>query len=170
MRTAYRIRQVLQYLTARPQPGEMAQAMSCLTSAERALFLQLPVADQSHSLRVWSALSRAGESDRDLLAAALLHDIGKLRYRLHLWERVLIVLARKLVPGWVERIGSGSARGWRRPFAVSVQHAEWGSDMLAATQSNPRTIEIVRWHQGPIERARTTKRQIRALQAADNES
>lgn len=170
MRAAYRVRQVLQNLAARPKPQEMAQALTCLTSAERAMFLQLPIPDQGHSLRVWSALSRAGEKDPNLLAGALLHDIGKLRYPLHLWERVIIVLARKLARDWVDRVGSGPARGWRRPFAVSVQHPEWGSDMLAAARSNPRTIEIVRWHQGPIESARTMRRQILALQAADDES
>lgn len=170
MRAVYRVRQVLLNLTARPRPEEMAEALACLTSAEQELFLQLPVADQSHSLRVWSTLARTGLQDADLLAAALLHDIGKLRYPLPLWERVIIVLARKLFPGWVERVGSGSANGWRKAFAVSVQHPQWGSDMLAAVGSKPKTIEIVRWHQGPIESAETTRQQILALQAADDES
>ena len=50
--------------------------------------------EQAHAVSVYRQLVAQGETSSDLLAAALLHDVGKSLSPLRLWERVLIVLAR----------------------------------------------------------------------------
>jgi predicted HD phosphohydrolase len=45
-------------------------------------------------------------SQPDLLVAALLHDVGKLRYKLNPLERAMVVLVRRLSPETARRWGS----------------------------------------------------------------
>jgi hypothetical protein len=91
-------------------------------------------------------LRSAGHDDPDLLAAALLHDIGKTRYRMPIWVRSLLVLAEAFVPGRVARWGEGEAKGWRRPFVVRARHAEWGAEMAKAAGSRPLTVALIGRH------------------------
>ena len=72
-----------------------------LTSEQQKLFLRLERSEQKHSLRVLRTLIDEGETSRDLLVAALLHDIGKTRSLLNIWERVLIVLGKVFFPEYV---------------------------------------------------------------------
>ncbi len=93
----------------------------------------------------------AGHTDPDLLAAALLHDVGKIRTHFFLPEKVLVVLVKAGAPRLYRRWGSGPAGGWRRPFAVSVQHPAWGAEMVAAAGGSPLTVELIRRHaESPI--------------------
>jgi putative nucleotidyltransferase with HDIG domain len=91
-----------------------------------------------------------GEIDPDLLVAALLHDVGKNRYPLHVWERILVVIGKALFPGKVGQWGMAQPVGWKRPFVVSENHAAWGAEMTAAAGATPATIEIIRWHQNKL--------------------
>ena len=50
---------------------------SVLTGPQAAAFRELPAFDQVHLLGVHDRLKNAGVSDPNLLAAGLLHDIGK---------------------------------------------------------------------------------------------
>ena len=52
-------------------------ALTILPIQAAAAFRALPKADQQHALRVYRSFIARGEADTDLLAAALLHDIGK---------------------------------------------------------------------------------------------
>jgi hypothetical protein len=106
-----------------------------------------------------------GQTDADLLTAALLHDAGKVRARLSVWERVVIVLGKKLFAGHVKGWGEGEARGLRRPFVVAAQHAAWGAELALAAGASPRTVELIRRHQ---EQSGQTDALLRALQAADD--
>src|SRR6266566_5005748 len=49
------------------------------------LFQTMSAADQRHSLRVCRGLLARGCEDKDLLAAALLHDVGKAQGRVPFW-------------------------------------------------------------------------------------
>jgi len=88
-----------------------------------------------------------GEEQPDLLAAALLHDVGKSDHPLHIWERVVIVLGKAFFPGQVRRWGQGEPTGWRRPFVVAEQHPAWGADMAAEAGASPTTATLIRHHQ-----------------------
>lgn len=170
MRAGYRLRQMAANLTARPTAADLQTASRYLTSPELRLFLDLPAADQAHSLRVLRWLLAAGERDPDLLAAALLHDVGKAIYPLHSWERALAVLVRRLAPALAARWGRTQPRGWRRPFAVARQHPAWGARLVERAGASKRTQWLVRHHQDePDELADGDSiKQLRRLQAADD--
>jgi len=59
------------------------------------LFRTMSQADQRHSLRVCRGLQDRGYSEDDLLAAALLHDVGKAEGRVPFWTRPVIVIGKK---------------------------------------------------------------------------
>ena len=63
---------------------------------------------------------------RELLQAALLHDVGKSAAPLSLGDRTLVVLARRLAPAAARRWGQGQPSGWRRPFVTARQQPSGG--------------------------------------------
>ena len=81
------------------------------------------------------------------MVAALLHDVGKTRYPLRLWERVLIVLGRRMFPEKVKEWGSGDPEGWKRAFVIAQQHPDWGADLVEEAGGSPLTVAIIRRHQ-----------------------
>jgi hypothetical protein len=176
MNAAYRFRQGMRALAAWLHPADDTLAAQHLSPALFALYRRMRRSERQHSLRVLQKLLAAGHTDPDLLAAALLHDVGKTRAPFFLPEKVLVVLVKAAAPRCYQRWGSGSADGWRRPFAVSVQHPAWGADMVAEAGGSPLTVTLVRRHADdpdgdpdagavcPTE----IDRLLRALQAADD--
>jgi hypothetical protein len=147
MRLAYRVRQFWYALFARPTPEDLALARSALSAPQMRLFEQLQPSEQVHSLSIYRQLLLHGETQPDLLVAALLHDVGKSSYPLHPWERALIVLARAIVPERVKDWGRGQPLGWQRAFVVAQQHPAWGAEMAAQAGASPLAVNIIRQHQ-----------------------
>ncbi len=171
MNLTYRTAQFVRSLSARAKLQDLARTWPFLTQAQRTLFMRLPAADQLHSLRVLDRLVESGERDPDLLAAALLHDIGKTLRPLRLWERVFIVLAQAIAPGWAASSADEQGSSWRSALAVSLKHPQWGAEILAHTGASGRLIDLVRRHQDdPNEPTSETDRLLRRLQRADNQS
>jgi putative nucleotidyltransferase with HDIG domain len=168
----YRWRQFWQALAARPLPGEAQREIAAvLSEREVALFRRLSLNDQEHSYQVMTMLKSAGYDDPDLLAAALLHDVGKTRYRMPIWVRSLLVLAEAFVPGRVAQWGEGEVKGWRRPFVVKARHAEWGAEMAKAAGSRPRTVALIERHDKVVASAGGYEDELlRRLQWADDEN
>ena len=147
-RIGYRLRQFWQDVTA-PRLTAVAQTdiAAQLTPAELALFQRYSQSDQWHTFRVMKTLQACGQNQPALLTAALLHDVGKARVKLSVWERSWIVLAEF---GWPQKTavwGQGEPVGWRRPFVVKAQHPAWGAEMAAAAGSSPLVVELIRRHQ-----------------------
>lgn len=164
MALSYRLRQFWHNVSAVPLPPTLWNAAAAVLSpAELALFRRFSPSDQWHSVRVMASLRDLGETDADLLAAALLHDIGKTRLAVTVWERSLVVLMQWLAPHRLAQWGSGEAVGWKRPFALKVQHPAWGAEMAAQASSRPRTIALIRRHQDPLPRIETEEDQLLAL-------
>jgi len=149
----YRIRQFWEALTALPAPEELARARQVLSPPLMELFLRLQAQEQVHSLKIFYLLSQPGQLHPDLLAAALLHDVGKSRYPLRLWERVLIVLGKALFPSKVKSWGRSRPRGWRRPFVISEQHPHWGAEMARHAGASALTASLIMRHQDSLEPA-----------------
>jgi hypothetical protein len=108
--------------------------------------------EQAHSIQVMRAVSHtfngsSGDHPKDLLVAALLHDVGKIRYPLRIWERIFIVLVRALAPEKAREWGEGEPAGWRRAFVIAERHPEWGAQMAAAAGVSPLTEALIRRHQ-----------------------
>jgi hypothetical protein len=171
----YRLRQGIRALIAWSRPVEDPLAAHYLSPALYALYGQMRRVERQHSLRVLRGVLAAGHTHPDLLAAALLHDVGKVRAHFFLPEKVLVVLVKALAPRLYWRWGSGPAHGWRRPFAVSVQHPAWGAEMVAEAGGSPLLVELVRRHQDdlttpPPSPHPAADRLLRALQAVDNQN
>lgn len=168
----YRLGQFFHALGAStPEGAELDWVRGLLSPEGMALFSQMHPAEQQHSLRV-AAILRGQGAPPELLIAALLHDVGKIRFPLRLWERVLIVLVRALFPGKAKQWGQGEPRGWRRPFVVAEQHPAWGAEMAQAAGAPPLAVNLIRRHQDVMpEEARVLEdRLLRMLQAVDNAS
>lgn len=143
----HRVWQFLQALTARPLTAvEQREVAEVLSPVQQALFRQMLTGDQRHSLNVMHTLTAMGLTTRDLLVAALLHDIGKSRFHLYLWERVMVVVIRAFGPAAASRWGKRQSTGWRRPFAIYQQHAQWGAEMAMAAGCSPLTVELIQKH------------------------
>ncbi|MBI5960496.1 MAG: HD domain-containing protein [Chloroflexi bacterium] len=172
MSTAYRIRQGIRALGAWLRPADDSLAQQYLSPPLFALFRQMRRSERQHSLRVLQALLADHHTHPDLFAAALLHDVGKMRTYFFLPEKVLVVLIRAIFPHTYQRWGSGSARGWRRPFAVSVQHPAWGAEMVTAAGGSILVAELIRHHADPVEGDPQTEtdRLLRTLQAVDDQN
>ncbi len=145
----YRFRQFFGALTARIDDSDEQTLARLLTPPQLALFRRMARSDQRHSLDVCATLRQAGHKDPALLAAALLHDVGKAAGRIWLWQRVLVVLLPRWAPGlllWLER-GDLKAPWWRRGFVVNRMHPELGAHWAAEAGCLPATIDLIRRHQ-----------------------
>lgn len=147
MGLAYRSGQFFRALTARLTPNDLVLAEEFLPACLRPLFHRLRRPDQVHAISVLRSVLLSGERDPDLLAAALLHDVGKTAVPLHLWERVLIVLAGRLSPKATRRWGQAHPQGWRRAFVVARRHPEWGAAMVRQAGGSERLVNLILHHQ-----------------------
>ena len=133
-----------------------------LPDAAATLFAEMPVADQRHALDVADRLARAGHDDRDLLAAALLHDAGKGR-RMRLWHRVGGVLLEALAPALLRTLAVERPASWRHGFWLYLHHAAVSADLAEAAGCSPATGRLIRGAPADEHEARL----VRALEAAD---
>lgn len=189
MPAAYRVRQFARAAGAwlRPQATGDALAAHYLSPEALDLFRTMPRYDRQHALSVLQTLKDQSHGQPDLLAAALLHDVGKTgdggkakedagkamdgakapsgSGRLRLWHRVAVVLMRAFQPGLLERIGKDQPGSWRLPFFVQQHHAAIGAELARQAGCSAATVELIRHHEDPPERVADPL--LKALQAAD---
>ncbi len=133
------------HLTAKVGPEEHRMLAAWTTPAELALFDAQHVADRRHGLDVVAYLRAAGVTDRDVLAAGLLHDCAKgdigagPRIAWSLGERFgpEVLVPARLVPGWAAALDR-----------LRV-HADASAELLAAAGLPPRAVELVRRQDDP---------------------
>ena len=151
-RLVYRGRQFWLALRARPAAQDLEQARIILGPDLFPLFTTMQPGEQVHSLQVLHRLQSQGEEHPDLLAAALLHDVGKSRRKLRLWERAWIVLARAFLAPQAHQWGCVDANDlaclpfWQQPLVVAEQHPAWGAEMVAAAGSPFLAVALIRRH------------------------
>lgn len=155
MRILYRVRQFWRTISVKTDPDELERAQALLTPAQRKLFVQLQPGEKDHAVAMFRSLIEQGENQPDLMAAVLLHDVGKLRYRLNPLERAVVVMVRWIKPELSRRWGSlpldgwDGLPGWRKAFIVAEQHAEWGAEMARQAGVSPLTESLIREHHHP---------------------
>ncbi len=176
-RISYRIRQFWNALNSNPDPEDLELVQKLLTPAQMDLFTCMHSSEQVHSIAVMKRVRstediHSNDQSQDLFVAALLHDVGKSRYPLRLWERVIIVLAKAFFPGKVAGWSAGNPYGWRRVFVISEHHPEWGAQMAAEVGTAPLAVELIRQHQNfyTDDFVSIEGRLLKKLQVADQNS
>jgi len=139
----HRVGQFVAHVRARVAPEEEALAARILPARAQRLFAAMPVADRRHALDVVERLVAAGIDDRDLLAAALLHDAAK-GHRMRLWHRVAGVLLEFAAPSMLARLASPDPRSWRHPFYLYLHHGPLSAEMATAAGCGPRVGIFIR--------------------------
>src|ERR1051325_11318402 len=104
----YRLWQVRQQLgfVSQPTERELEDVAKHLPARAFDLFTSMSAADQKHALRVCRGLQELGWTVKDILTAALLHDVGKAAGRVPFWTRPIVVLARLCSPKLLTRLTS----------------------------------------------------------------
>lgn len=155
---ASKVRQFRSHVRAQVRPDERAGLADWLTPAQMTLFDSMHLADRRHGLDVVVTLRRDGVDDQDLLVAGLLHDAGK--GQTGAWPRVAYSLGQAYGP-WVWRLAR-LLPGWRVPLERLAAHAETSADLAEAAGCSPRTVQLIRHQDAPVDPDAG-----RALQLAD---
>lgn len=177
-RALYRLRQGLLAFLSHFRPVDLGEAAEVLSPPLLALFMRMRRSEQHHCLRVMRTLRAAGHAHKDLLTAALLHDVGKSRCAFGFRERVLVVLANRLLPRRARRWGRFDGaewqvlRSWRRPFIVHQQHSTWSAEDMLAAGASPLAVALACRHDEDLngQPQNEEDRLLKLLQEADNRS
>lgn len=183
-RTIYRARQFFHALTAPLVLEEPEGVDEVLTPAQRALLDRMPAADRRHAFAVYRMLREQGHRSPDLLAAALLHDLGKAALAPPIWVRVLVVLLERFAPRFLEppvparEKGANRRRILQGPVGLADylaqyrDHAELGARWAEATGCSPLTVALIRRHHERDVRMEESEenRLLALLQAADEQA
>lgn len=169
----YRAWQFWQSLTGSPSPQDWEEVRAVLSPGQFNLFAEMPDPEQAHGLRVLRTLKSEGHRDPDLLAAGLLHDVGKCRHPLNVWERVWIVLVGSVFSPGSNAEGSFFGEHEKRPMVIAERHPEWGAEMALKQGSSPIMVWLIRNHERRDLEDMEDSRRLRLLKAlikADNRS
>ncbi len=169
----YRVGQVFLSLRSAATPPAIAELRELLSEAELACFVAMTPRDRHHSLDVMRRVrerSSAGgaPASRDLLAAALLHDVGK--GRLMLRDRVAFVLLYAVSERLGDALGTERGPRWRRALWRIRHHARLGAAQLTEAGSSARVVELVARHIVAKREGTGGDRELALLIAADDAS
>jgi hypothetical protein len=134
----------------------------------------MPSADRRHAVgvarRVDAALpaDEGGVERRAVLAAALLHDVGKTVSGLRTYGRVIATLSAG-VAGRDQAEAWSETRGYTRRVGLYLRHPELGGDQLELAGSDPFTIAWAREHHLPAEQWTVPVDLGEILKAADDD-
>jgi len=143
---AYRSGQFFRGFRWALRPEEIQVVRSQLTDRELLLFTAMQGRDRRHSMDMvrWLLRHAPEEPSDDLIAAALLHDVGK--GSLIVWDRVAFVLLGALSVRLRRWAGREDGRRWQQALWRLEHHASIGAEMLRAAGTRPRIVELVARH------------------------
>lgn len=144
-----------------PAAADDAWATYHLNGGETLLWRRMAPFDRRHAVgvarRVATELGDAATPP--VVAAALLHDVGKVVSGFGLWRRVGATV-------WVALRGRARVGGRVRAY---VEHPELGAALLRDAHSDPLTEAWAREHHWPAERWTVEPAVAAALKAADDD-
>ena len=130
-----------------PSSDDLGLASAQLTGLLFALFAAQHPRDVVHGAETARWLLDRSHEDPDLIAAALLHDVGKGEQRRA--DRVAHVL---LTAGRANGLAANaySRLEMRRALARSRDHSALGAAMLRSAGASPRVIELTQTHHDAV--------------------
>jgi hypothetical protein len=143
-----------------------------LTDGEAELWCQMSGPDRRHGHAVARRVERSlgHEATREVLAAALLHDVGKTQSGLGTYGRVVATLSGSVVGHDPDTIKNWTrTRGFTRRVGLYLQHPKLGGDLLGMAGSEPLTEAWAREHHLPAEEWSVPEHLAEALKAADDD-
>ncbi len=152
-----------------PDSTDSAWAEGHLLASEVELWRRMSRADRRHAIDVARRVRvELGEPARPVVAAALLHDVGKIDSDLGTFHRVVATIAagvagRETAELWVR--GSGITRR----IGLYLKHPEIGGDLLEMAGSDSLTVAWARQHHLPPSQWTVDTEVATALDAADND-
>lgn len=103
-------------------------------------FLQLSNYEKKHSVLVAQAVEREIKDDPDLVLAALLHDIGKVKHHINIIEKSILVILDYLTKGNLKKYNKNKS------INIFYNHGEIGYDILKNTGCNERILYLIKNH------------------------
>ena len=137
-----------------PAAADEEWARTWLLPAEVPLWTSMSGPDRRHAVgvarRTETLLAGSDALARPVMAAALLHDVGKVAAGLGTARRVPatilgLVADRQYALAW------SNTRGYRRRVGLYLRHGELGGDMLELAGSDPLTATWAREHHLPAQ-------------------
>ena len=152
-----------------PDPDDEDWARGWLSPQEVGLFDQMRAMDRRHSVAVARAVERHwdGAPPEWVMAAALLHDVGKTVADLGVYGRVVATLSE-----WVG--GADMAEHWAdttgftRRVGLYLMYPTLGADLLEINEADPRVVAWSVEHHLPEEDWTIPVEAGRVLSAADD--
>jgi hypothetical protein len=153
-----------------PPRAEVVWVAQVLSPAEYDLWCRMNGPDRRHSVQVARTVERSlgSEATPPVLAAALLHDVGKLDSRLRTYGRAVATISGA-VAGADAAADWARTKGFTRRVGLYLQHPDLGGDRLGMVGSDPFTEAWAREHHLPEEEWTVDPHLGRALKAADND-
>ncbi len=142
---ASKARQLGRHLVARVSASERDELAAWLRPAELELYDAMHVADRRHGLDVARVLRRGGVRDRDVLAAAVLHDCAK--GDTGPLPRVAWSLGEAYGP-WVWALAR-RVPGWDAALTRLETHAEASARLVESAGLPPFAVDLVRHQAEP---------------------
>lgn len=147
-------------------------AESELLPGEVELWATMRRADRRHAVGVARRTQAAlgDDATRPVLAAALLHDVGKVDSRLGAYGRVAATLSAMMIKRDPDVIRAWTrTKGFTRRVGLYLQHPKLGGDMLGLAGSDPLTETWAREHHLPPDDWTVPRRLGDALKLADDD-
>jgi hypothetical protein len=148
-----------------PPSVDESWATAHLLPGEVDLWVQMSGADRRHAVAV---ARQVAPTDREVVAAALMHDVGKIEAGLGPFGRSAATVCAAAVGH--ARVAAWSNRsGWRGRFGRYVLHPDLGGLLLAGAGSHPLTMAWATEHHRPPERWTVPADIGAVLKAADDD-
>lgn len=161
---------------AGPAPADERWAAGHLLDGELALWHRMSGADRRHAVGVARdavSLLGADQVRREVVAAALLHDVGKVESAFGVFARVWITLAaraagRSRLLRWTQ-FSEDNRSSWRERVGLYLAHDQLGGELLEKAGSNELTVRWAAEHHLPSDRWTVDSAIGAALKAADGD-
>lgn len=153
-----------------PSARDTAWAFEHLTEGEQTVWRRMSAVDRRHAAGVARrTVAALGEvATTEVVAAALLHDCGKVVSGLGTWARAVATVAADVV-GREKAEAWSAGPGFARRIGLYLRHPALGAELLRDAGSHPLTASWAGEHHLPEGQWTVAAAVGRALKAADDD-